>query len=112
MCIGIEPREKQRQVGLFMAEDANRLEAYGGVFSTLHPKTWEEVKTMARSKLPRLGFSILPSVEYIGLDKVIEQIGKKKVLEKLDVDDILANLAPAKRRELKRRLQAESASRP
>ena len=80
---------------------------------------------MARNKREKFELDIRPSVEFLGLDKVIEQIGekqvieqigekrvidqigKKKVLEQLDVDDILANLPPAKRRELQRRLQAE-----
>jgi len=71
---------------------------------------------MAKSKREKFELDIRPSVEFLGLDKVIEQIGekqvieqigKKRVLEQLDVDDILANLPPAKRRELRRRLAAE-----
>jgi hypothetical protein len=49
-------------------------------------------------------------IEQIGQNQVIEQIGKKRLLEELDVDDILANLPPAKRRELQRRLAAEGSS--
>jgi len=112
--LGIESLEKQRQVGLFIAQDQNRLDAYSGAFSALHPKIWEEVKAMAKSKREKLVFDVRPWVETLGLDnlikqigekQVIKQIGKKKVLEELDVDDILANLPPAKRRELQRRLQ-------
>jgi hypothetical protein len=47
-------------------------------------------------------------IEQIGEKEIIERIGKKKVIEQLDIDDILANLGPAKRRALKRRLEAES----
>jgi hypothetical protein len=115
--------EKQREVGLFIAQDQSRLDAYSGAFSALHPKIWEEVKAMAKSKRDKLVFDVRPWVETLGLDnlikqigekqvieqigekQVIKQIGKKKVLEELDVDDIVANLPPAKRRELQRRLQ-------
>src|SRR5439155_24175890 len=123
----------------FMAEDQRRLEAYSGVFATLHPNIWQEVKAMARSKREKFEMNIRPVVETIGLDEaiaqigekqiieqigekqiikqigekqIIEQIGKKKVLAQLDVEDILANLTPAKRRELQRRLQGEAASLP
>jgi hypothetical protein len=117
--LGIEPREKQQQVGRFMTEDQRRLEAYSGVFATLHPKVWQEVEAMARSKREKFRMDIRPAVETIGLGEaieqigekqIIEQIGKKKVLAQLDVEDILANLPPAKRRELQRRLQAEAPS--
>ncbi len=46
-------------------------------------------------------------IKQIGKKEVIKQIGKKEVVAELEVDDILAGLAPAKRRELKRRLEAE-----
>lgn len=117
--LGIEPREKQHQVGLFIAADQSRLHTYSSVFSALHPKIWEEVKAMAKSKREKLVFDVRPWVENLGLaglieqigkKQVIEEIGKKEVLEQLDVDDILANLTPAKRRELQRRLQAEKSS--
>jgi hypothetical protein len=137
--LGIEPQEKQQQVGRFLAEDQQRLEAYSGVFAAVHPKIWQEVKAMARSKREKFEMDIRPAVETIGLDEaiaqigekqiieqigqkhiieqigekqIIEQIGKKKVLAQLDVEDILANLPLAKRRELQRRLQAEAASVP
>ena len=35
--LGIEPPEKQHQVGLFMVADQQRFHAYGNVFSGLHP---------------------------------------------------------------------------
>jgi hypothetical protein len=126
--LGIEPREKERQLGFFIAEDQSRLDAYSGVFSALHPKIWEEVKAMAKRKREKLVFDFRPWVEdlvlaglieQIGQKRVIEeigekqflkQIGKKRVLEELDVDDILVNLPAAKRRELQRRLAAEGSS--
>jgi hypothetical protein len=80
---------------------------------------------MAKRKREKLVFDFRPWIEELGVEGVIEQIGqkrvieeigekqilkqigKKRVLEELDVDDILANLPPAKRRELQRRLAAE-----
>jgi len=58
---------------------------------------------------------IRPAVDFIGIDKAIEQIGKneildhldkKEVLERMKVEDIFANLTPAKRQKLKRFLEA------
>ena len=58
---------------------------------------------------------IRPAVDFMGIDKAIAQIGekeildhmdKKKVLERMKVEDIFANLTPAKRQELKRLLEA------
>ena len=74
---------------------------------------------MAKRKREKLVFDFRPWIEELGVEGVIDQIGekrvldhigKKRVLERLDVDDILANLSPAKRRELQRRLQAEESS--
>jgi hypothetical protein len=65
---------------------------------------------MAKSKQEKLVFDVRPWVENLGLQELIEQIGKQRVLEELDVDDILANLPLAKRRELQRRLHAEESS--
>ena len=48
--LGIEPRDKQQQVGRFMAEDQRRLEAYSGVFATLHPNIWQEVKGQKQTR--------------------------------------------------------------
>ena len=70
--LGIEPREKQQQVGRFMTEDQRRLKAYSGVFATLHPKVWQEVKAMARSKREKFRMDIRPAVETIGLGEAIE----------------------------------------
>jgi hypothetical protein len=47
-------------------------------------------------------------IEQLGEKKIIQQLGKKHVLEQLNIDDIMENLPPAKRRELQRRLNAES----
>jgi hypothetical protein len=71
----------------------------------LHPEIWEEVRTMAR----RFGREVLPFDmerlrEFVDMDKaidwIIEQYGEEKVLKKISI----ANLTPAQRRELKRRL--------
>jgi hypothetical protein len=46
----------------------------------------------------------------LGIDKVIHQIGAKILLEHLGVEEILANLPAAKRKELERHLAAEKGS--
>jgi hypothetical protein len=106
--LGVESLERQVAVGQFVLEAAERLHAYGSMFAALHPAAWKEVETMAKTRRGGLDFDLSPIVEGMGLKKVIEQIGKKDVLEQMDVKDILENLTPAKRRELRRRLSAES----
>jgi Mg/Co/Ni transporter MgtE len=135
--LGQEPAAKQRQVGQFLVQAAERLENFGSYFASLHSRIWEEVRAMAKRKKQGLEVDFRPVADLVGLDKLIEnigkkeileqigkkeileqigkkeileQIGKKEVLEHLDVDDLLANLNAAKRRELKRRLQAEFGS--
>jgi hypothetical protein len=44
-------------------------------------------------------------IEQVGIDSLIQHLGKKEVIRRIGVDDFLANLSPAERRELKRRLQ-------
>jgi hypothetical protein len=89
----------------------------------LHPKAWKEVEAMARAARKGLNIDIRPAVEILGLDKVIEQagidrviaqvgidrmiaeLGEKEVIKRIGLERWLANLSPAERRELKRRLQ-------
>jgi hypothetical protein len=124
--LGIEPHEKVRQVGEFVLEAANRLNTYGGAFATLHPIVGKELNIMAKSKRDEFPFDLRPVVEWMGLDKFIKMVGEKRVLEEIgekrmlkeigekrllegmEIDDILANLAPAKLRELKKRLSAQT----
>jgi predicted regulator of amino acid metabolism with ACT domain len=42
--------------------------------------------------------------DYIGLDRLIEHVGVKRLIEKFGLDQFLASLSPAQRRELKRKL--------
>jgi Mg/Co/Ni transporter MgtE len=123
--LGIEPLEQQVAVGKFVVDAVVRLETYGSTFAALHPAACKEIETMARTKRA-LEMDIRPVVDFVGLAELIEKIGKKKiiqqlgkqeiiqqlgkkdVLEQMDVDDIMENLPPHKRRELLRRLNAES----
>jgi hypothetical protein len=50
-------------------------------------------------------FGLNRLVDEFGLDRLIEEAGKKEVVKRIGLDDFLANLSPAERRELKRRLQ-------
>ncbi len=44
-------------------------------------------------------------LEEIGSKRFLEEIGSKRILEEVGLENFLANLSPAERRELKRRLQ-------
>src|SRR5262249_25106107 len=47
-------------------------------------------------------------IKQIGKKELIEQIGKKELVELLTIEDLLANLSPAKRRELQQGLSVEA----
>ncbi len=121
--VGVEPPALERQVAQLVAERPGLQQLYGGWVASLHPAAWKEVENMARTTGKRLVLDVRPAIESLGLgrvieqvgldrvieqvgiDRVIEQIGKTELLKRLGVEGILANLPPAERRELKRRLQ-------
>jgi hypothetical protein len=63
---------------------------------------------MAKRKRAGLEFNLRPIIESMGMRKIIEQLGEKQLVEEMGIDRILANLTPAQRRELERRVAAES----
>jgi hypothetical protein len=81
-----------------------------------------EVEAMARASKKGLTIDFRPAIETLGLDYMLDQIGldrllehvgadrliefvgEKEVLKRMGLDRLLANLSPADRRELKRRL--------
>jgi hypothetical protein len=100
--------------------------------ASLHSSAWKEIEAMVRRTSKGLTIDLRPAIESLGLGQVIEQVGTKRVIEEIgskrfieeigskrfieeigskrlfeeiDLEDLLANLSPAKRRELKRRLQ-------
>jgi hypothetical protein len=84
---------------------------------SLHPAAWKEVLAMAKTRRGGPEFDLRPIVETMGWAKVIEKLGTKQLIDQLDkkqmieamgIDAILANLTAAQRRELLRRLSAES----
>jgi hypothetical protein len=118
--IGKEPPETERQVAELVATHLELQALYGGWMMTLHPAAWKEVEEMARkSGRPLIDFR--PAIEHVGLEEflrqigkerliehlgsIIDQVGKKKILKRIGINDILANLSPDERRELKRRLE-------
>jgi hypothetical protein len=112
--VGIEPATVERQVAKLVVEQPELLARYGGFLAGLHSKVWKEFEAMARTAKRELKFDLRPAIESLGLrtvleqvgvDRVIEALGKKEVIRRIGVDDILANLSPAERQALKRRLQ-------
>jgi hypothetical protein len=121
--VGKEPVATERLVAQLVAEQPNLQQLYGGWVASLHPEVWKEVEAMARAAGKGLKIDLQAAidamglgriveqvgvrrvVDLIGIDSFLEQLGKKEVLERMDVDELVANLSPAKRRELKRRLQ-------
>ncbi len=112
--VGPEPPATERAVAQLVATLPGLDQRYGGWMATLHPRAWEEIDAMVRRAGKTLTIDLRPAIEMLGLKRVIEQVGTKRVAEALDkqelvnaidLDDLLANLSPAKRRELKRRLE-------
>jgi hypothetical protein len=109
-----EPPEAELAAARFLVEQPELWQLYGPWWPYLHPGTWTEVEAMAKEAgwdpkidlAPLLDFIDLEqAIELAGLDRVIEHFGKKTLLKKMSIDDLLENLSPAERRELKRRLQ-------
>lgn len=130
--VGQEPLATERQVAQLVVEQPGLQQLYGGWLANLHPTAWKEIEAMARAAGKKLLFDVRPAIEYLGLDKVIEQVGVDRVIEQVGIDRVIeqvgidrviaqlgerevikrigldrlvANLSPAERRELKRRLQ-------
>jgi hypothetical protein len=130
--VGREPAATERQVAQLVLEEPGLLQLYGGWLASLHPTTWNEVEAMAKARSKGLNIDMRPAIEMlglgyvleqvgidrvieqvgldrvieqVGLDRVIERVGEKEVIKRIGVERWLANLSPAERRELKRRLQ-------
>jgi hypothetical protein len=113
-----EPLEQERQVGAFITETAERVDAYASLFAVVHPQVWREVEAMARQRRRGFEIDLRPAIEELGIDKVIRQIGEdelvrhigvKKLLDHIGVEEFVANLPAAKRKELERQLAAKKA---
>lgn len=121
--VGLEPMASEREMAKLVLERPELQERYGGWLASLHPAVWKEIEAMARSTKRQLVFDIRPAIEslglervieqvglervieQVGLERVIEQIGEKEIVKRIGIDGFLANLSPAERRELKRRLE-------
>ncbi|HEV3255372.1 MAG TPA: hypothetical protein VG013_00700 [Gemmataceae bacterium] len=121
--VGREPAAVEREVARLVLEEPGLQQLYGGWVASLHPGAWKEVEAMARTAGKTLNIDLRPAIEMLGLDRVIEQVGIDRVIEQVGIDRViehcgekelikrigldrwLANLSPAERRELKRRLQ-------
>ncbi len=130
--VGQEPLATERAVAQLVVEQPKLQQLYGGWMASLHPSAWQEIEAMVRKTGKSVIFDMEPAIEALGLDRIIETVGTKRVvdligakrfleeigpkrflkevgskrfLEEIDLVDLLANLSPAKRRELKRRLQ-------
>lgn len=121
--VGKEPLATERLVAQLVMEQPGLQQFYGGWLASLHPAVWREVEAMARTKGKGLKIDLRPAIEMLGLgqvleqvgidrvihevgvDRVIEGLGEKELVKRLGIERFLANLSPADRRELKRRLE-------
>jgi hypothetical protein len=122
-----EGRSTELAVARLIAEKEPLWKEYGGWLSTLHPAVFEEFEAMAqklgrkspidfRPVVDRLGVSAV--IDQVGLSRVITEVGLDRVIAEVGLDRVIAEvgesklmerlltkLSPAKRRELKRRLE-------
>jgi hypothetical protein len=121
--VGQEPAATERQVAQLVVAHPGLQLLYGGWLAVLHPIVWREAEAMARTARKGLEIDFRPAIEnfglgrvieqvglgrvieQVGIDRVIEHLGEKEVIKRIGLERILANLSPAERRELKRRLQ-------
>jgi hypothetical protein len=121
--VGQEPLATERAVAKLVVEQPELQQRYSGWMASLHSSAWKEIEAMVRKTGKGLKMDLRPAIESMGLGHVIEQVGTKRVIEEIGakrfieevgskrfieevgLEDFLANLSPADRRELKRRLQ-------
>jgi hypothetical protein len=130
--VGHEPFGIECAVAQMIVEQPGLQQRYGGWMASLHSSAWKEIEAMVRKAGKGLKIDLRPAIESMGLGHVIEQVGRKRVIEEIGskqfieevgrkrvieeigskhfiqeigLEDFLANLSPADRRELKRRLQ-------
>jgi hypothetical protein len=119
--LGQESPETKLAAAKLVIQNQTLWELFGQTFASLHPEALEELQNMSKtlSRGPQLNLQpfvdwfgieeVLKQVEKViqrvGLEKFIQQVGTKKVIEQIGVDRLLANLTPAQRREMKKRLQ-------
>jgi hypothetical protein len=124
--VGHEPPAQEREVARLVAARPALTTVFGGWMASLHPTAWQEVEAMARAKGQAVQIDMRPVVEMLGVKRVIEQVGLERVIEqvglervikevgvkaiveKVGVEEWLANLSPAARRQVKRRLAENS----
>ncbi len=90
--IGVEPAEKEREVGHFLMGSADRLTEYGTRFASLHKDIWREVEAMARKKRQEPEIDIRPAVEWVGLSKAIKQIGEKEIIKEIGEKEFIRQI--------------------
>jgi hypothetical protein len=121
--VGHEPLATELQVAQLVVEQPKLQQLYGGWMASLHPSAWKEIEAMVRKTGKGPWVDLAPAIEAMGVDRIIDQVGikrvvellgakrlidevgSKRVVEEIGLETFLANLSPAARRELKRRLQ-------
>lgn len=112
--VGHEPFATEQAVAQLVAERRDLQPLYGGWLASLHPEAWKEIEAMVRRTGKGLDFNLEAAIDAMGVDRIIKTVGLKRVIEllgpervvdEIGLDQFLARLSPAKRRELKRRLQ-------
>ena len=121
--VGKEPPATESAVAQLVVEQPELQRRYGGWLSVLHATAWKEIEAMVRKTGKFLDVDLEEAVDAMGLDRiintvginrvielcglqrVIDEVGEKEVIKHIGLDRWLANLSPAERKELKRRLQ-------
>jgi hypothetical protein len=130
--VGQEPLVTERKVAQLVVEQPELQQLYGGWMASLHSSAWKEIEVMVRRTGKGLNIDLEAAIDAMGLDRIIDtvgiervieilgakrvmeatgtkrlidEVGTKRLIDEIGVEDILANLSPAARRELKRRLQ-------
>jgi hypothetical protein len=130
--VGQEPLATERKVAQLVVEQPELQQLYGGWMASLHSSAWEAVEVMVRKTGKGLNIDLEPAIramgvgriidtvgiervmeilgakrliEKVGTKRLIDEVGTKRLIDEIGLDNILANLSAADRRELKRRLQ-------
>jgi hypothetical protein len=108
-----ESTTNERAVAQLIVSQPDWRKVYIPWLVTLFPTLWEEIMAMARRENASEEIDFSGVIKVIGVKGLVEQVGLKRVIKEFGpkrvIDELLSQLSPDEREELRRRLQQNGA---
>jgi hypothetical protein len=86
--VGQEPLATELQVAQLVLQHPELQQRYSGWVAVLHQTAWKEAEAMGRAtKKDPIDFR--PTIEWLGLERVIEQAGIDRVIEQVGIERVI-----------------------